>query len=401
MMQKYNQKFIKSRNKGRVLKLLMDKGPISRADISKELGVVRSTVSEITNELISSGLVNEGEKVTGNVGKRPTLLSFNGNFLYFVAVVISPNGISTAICNLTGEILEEDTTIYPDDQNVGDILGSTVKKINQLISKIDIDINRINFISVGSPETFSKKTGKIKWAPYTRDWVGVDLKSFFEKEFNIEIIMKDHVKLETLGEQWKSYNNISNMVYLVITRGIGAGVVIDGKIREGQNGYLGEIAFLPISEKQNYQEIENQDKNLGYFESKCDVIKINEMVEAYLKSKGKDSDIKDFSIIADLYRNNLDVSALINRGIIRTMALGISTMIILLDPEIVVLNGEILELGKDFLDLLRSEVYKLTPYKRKIVFSKLEKKSGVFGAIKNGLDWIEENTVRDPDAFYK
>ncbi len=57
--------------------------------------------------------------------------------------------------------------------------------------------------------------------------------------------MKDHVKLETLGEQWKSFNNISNMVYLVITRGIGAGVVIDGKIREGKNGCLGEIAFLP------------------------------------------------------------------------------------------------------------------------------------------------------------
>ncbi len=401
MMQKYNQKFIKSRNKGRVLKLLMDKGPISRADISKELGIVRSTVSEITNELISSGLVNEGEKVTGNVGKRPTLLSYNGNFLYFVAVVISPNGISIAVCNLIGEILEEDTTVYPDDQNVEDILDSTVKKINHLISKIDINISRISFISVGSPETFSKKTGKIKWAPYTRDWVGVDLKSFFEKEFKIEIIMKDHVKLETLGEQWKSFNNISNMVYLVITRGIGAGVVIDGKIREGQNGYLGEIAFLPISEKLNYQEIENQDKNLGYFESKCDVIRINKMVEEYLKSKGEDSDIKDFSIIADLYRNNLDVSALINRGIIKTMALGISTMIILLDPEIVVLNGEILELGEEFLELLRSEVYKLTPYKRKIVFSKLERKSGVFGAIKNGLDWIVENTVRDPDAFYK
>ncbi len=400
-MQKYNQKYIKSRNKGRVLKLLMDKGPMSRADISKELGVVRSTVSEITNELISQGLINEGEKVTGKVGKRPTLLSFNGNFLYFIAVVISPYGISVAICNLVGEILADNTTIYPEDLNVEDILDSTVKKINKLILEIKIDTSRISFISVGSPETFSKKTGKIKWAPYTRDWVGVDLKSYFEKEFNIEIIIKDHVKLETLGEQWKSFNNISNMVYLVITRGIGAGVVIDGKIREGKRGYLGEIAFLPISEKLQYQEIENQDNNLGYFESKCDVIKINKLVEKYLKSKGEDADIKDFSIIADLYRNNLEVSALINRGIIRTMALGISTMIILLDPEIVVLNGEILELGEEFLELLKSEVYKLTPFKRKIVFSRLGRKSGIFGAIKNGLDWIVENTERDPDTFYK
>jgi Mn-dependent DtxR family transcriptional regulator len=71
-MRKFNQKYLKSRNKGQILKLLIDKGPISRADISKELGVVRSTVSEITNELIELGLVNEGKKVAGKVGKRPT-----------------------------------------------------------------------------------------------------------------------------------------------------------------------------------------------------------------------------------------------------------------------------------------------------------------------------------------
>ncbi len=399
-MRKYNQKYLRSKNKGRILKILMDEGPTSRADISKKLGLVRSTVSEISNEMIDFKLVNEGKKVTGNVGKRPTLLSFNKNFLYFVAVVISPYGISVAICNLMGEIMAEETTIYPEDLNVQDILDATVEKINQLISKVDIDTSKISFISIGSPETFSKKTGKIKWAPYIRDWVGVDLKSFFESKFKVDTIMKDHVKLETLGEQWKSFNNISNMIYLVITRGIGAGVVIDGKIREGQRGYLGEIAFLPISEKIEYQEIENQDKNLGYFESKCDVIRINKLVEAYLKSKDKEVDIKDFSIIADLYNSNLEVSALINREIIKTMALGISTMIILLDPEIVVLNGEIVELGEEFLELLKSEVYKLTPYKRKIVFSKLRKKSGILGAIKNGLDWIEKNTVRDPDSFY-
>jgi len=373
---------------------------MSRADISKELGVVRSTVSEITNEMIDFKLVIEGKKVTGNVGKRPTLLSFNKTFLYFVAVVISPYGISVAICNLIGEIMTEDTTVYPEDLNVQDILNATVEKINQLVSKINIDTKKINFISIGSPETFSKKTGKIKWAPYVRDWVGVDLKSFFESKFKVDTIMKDHVKLETLGEQWKSFNSISNMVYLVITRGIGAGVVIDGKIREGQKGYLGEIAFLPISEKMKYEEIENQDKNLGYFESKCDVIRINKLVETYLRSKDKEVGIKDFSIIADLYNSNLEVSALINREIIKTMALGISTMIILLDPEIVVLNGEIVELGEEFLELLKSEVYKLTPYKRKIVFSKLKRKSGIFGAIKNGLDWIVKNTVRDPDSFY-
>ena len=76
---------------------------------------------------------------------------------------------------------------------------------------------------MGSPETFSKKTGKIRWAPYIKDWVGIDLKAYFENKFKVDVILKDHVKLETLGEQWQSFNNISNMIYLVITKGIGAG----------------------------------------------------------------------------------------------------------------------------------------------------------------------------------
>jgi len=166
------------------------------------------------------------------------------------------------------------------------------------------------------------------------------------------------------------------MVYLVITRGIGAGVVIDGKIREGENGYLGEIAFLPLSEKLNYEELKKGDRNLGYFESKCDIRKIEGLVEDYYKNKGIKKSFKKFSDIARLYKENTAIKKLINKNIIRTLALGIASTIIVLDPEIVVINGEIIELGEDFLNLLRNEIFNITPYKREIVFSKLKNKSG-------------------------
>ncbi len=91
---------------------------------------------------------------------------------------------------------------------------------------------------------------------------------------------------------------------------------------------------------------------------------------------------------------------LINKGIIKTMALGIAAMIIIMDPEIVVINGEIIDFGEDFLELLKAEVYKLIPFKRQIVFSELREKSGLYGAIKNGLDWIDFNVSNNPDLFF-
>ena len=399
-MKKYNQKYIKARNKGRILRLLIEKGSMSRAAIAKELGIVRSTVSESVGELLEMSIVDEGKKITGNVGKRPTLINFNKNLLYFIAVVITPYGINLAVANLIGEIIVEDIIEYPDNFTAENILNSTVDRIKKILKKISVTIDNIAFISLGSPETFSKKTGKIRWAPYVKDWVGIDLKAFFEKEFNIDVILKDHVKLETLGEQWKSISKISNMIYLVITKGIGAGVVIDGKIREGYNGYLGEIAFLPVSENIKYTDLVNQEKNLGYFESRCDIIRIRNIVEPYVRKKGFDTNLENFDNIAELYKKDPDLKNLINKSIIRTMALGISTMIIIMDPQIVVINGEIVDFGQEFLELLKAEVYKFIPFKRKIVFSKLRKKSGLYGAIKNGIDWIYFKITNNPDLFF-
>lgn len=398
-MKKYNQQYIKVRNKSRILRVLIEKGQMSRAAISKELDIVRSTVSESVNELIKMSIIEEGKKLNGNIGKKPTPLYFNKNLLYFIAVVISPYGINIAIVNLIGEIISEDFIDYSDDVN--DILDSTVKKIQNMLNSISISLDSIAFISLGSPETFNKKTGKIRWAPYVKDWVGIDIKSFFENKFKVKTIAKDHVKLETLGEQWKSFNNISNMVYLVITKGIGAGVIIDGKIREGYNGYLGEIAFLPLAEKMDYFAIVNQEKNLGYFESNCDVIRIKTLVESYAKEKNMQISTDDFDSITNLYNNDLGLRKLINKNILKTLALGIATIIIILDPELVVINGEIVDFGNNFLELLKSEVYKLTPFKRQIVFSKLRERSGLYGAIKNGLNWIDFNISNNLDNFFK
>ena len=326
-------------------------------------------------------------------------MCFNKDFYYFIAVAITPDVINLAACNLNGEIIKEKELKYTEDISAQDVIKLTLKNIDKIIS--DLDIEKICLVSAGSPETFNIRTGIIKWAPYIRDWVGIDLESIFKEKYKVDVIVKQHVKLETLGEQWKSFNSISNMVYLVITRGIGAGVVIDGKIREGKNGYLGEVAFLPLSEKIDYEELKKGDKNLGYFESKCDIKKIEELVRGYYKSKGIRKVFKSFDDIAKLYKENTEIEKLINENIIKTLALGIATTIIVLDPEIVVINGEIVKLGEDFLNLLRNEIYDITPYKREIVFSKLKNKSGIYGAIRNGLNYIENVIYESPDLFYK
>jgi len=396
---KYNQKYIKSRNQGLILKLLKNDGPMSRASISKEIGIVRSTVSEICNDMVTNNIILEGKKVEGNLGKRPTLLYFNKDYYCFISIVITIEEANIVVCNLLGDILEEETIYHSGEEiSAKKIIETVFEKTDRIISKIGIE--KICLISLGSPETFNTRTGKIKWAPYISDWVGMDLKELFFERYKINVILKEHVKLETIGEQWKSFSNFSNIIYIVITYGIGSGIIIDGQIREGKSGYLGEIAFLPVAEKFDYNELLNGNKNLGYFESKCDIRKIIGIVKEYIDTNNLQYKINNFSDIASLYNLKTEIRDLINDNIIRTLALGIASLIITLDPELVVINGEIVELGQGFLNLLKDEVKKIIPYKRDVVFSSLRNRSKIYGAIKNGLDYIDYIIFREPQSFY-
>lgn len=396
-MRKYNQKFLKSQNQGLILEILRKNGPMARAQISKEIGIVRSTVSEITNEMVSLGILKEGKKVKGNLGKRPILLSFNKDFYYFIAVAITKPNTVLAVCNLSGEIVREKVLNFKNETLAKEMLDAVFEVIDEVIK--DFGQEKICLISLGSPETLNIRTGKIKWSPYTKDWLGLDLKELFKKRYETDIILKDHMKLETMGEHWKSFNHINNMVYIIITTGIGSGAIIDGKIREGKNGYLGEIAFLPISQSIDYEELKKSNKDLGYFESKCDISQIIALVKNYYKNT--DIKISGIEDVVELYKNDSDIKKLINSGIVRTLALGIATVIIVLDPEIVAINGEIIAFGDDFLNYLTEEIYKIIPYRRQVVFSQLKDRACIYGAIKNGLEYIENLLYKSPDYFYK
>lgn len=398
MIKKYDQKYLKTRNVSQIVMLLKDFGPKSRAQIARDIGVVKSTVSEITLELISKNIAYEGKKISGNLGKRPILIYFNKDYFYFLAIVITSGEINIAVCNLLGEIVEEKSVHLEEGISANAIIDLAFKNLDKLIDKYNKD--KISLVSLGSPETLNIQTGKIEWSPYVKDWVGLDIGTLFKERYEINVIVKDHVKLETLGEQWKNYGNISNMVYLTITKGIGAGIIIDGKIREGKDGYLGEVAFLPISEKINYSEVISGIKSLGYFESKCDIKRITDLAIDFCRENNIKMDCDNFDNISLLYKENFKFENLVDKNILKTLALGISSIIIILDPEIVVINGEILKLGNNFLEKIRTEALKILPYETKIVFSGLKEKSRIFGAIKNGLDSINLSIATDYAILY-
>jgi glucokinase len=394
----YNRNYLKLRKQSMAIRILREKGPMYRAQLSKELGVVKSTASSVVKELIDLNIIFEGKKIIGNVGKNPTLLHFNEDYYYFLIVIMTPEKIFLSICNLNGKSVRRHEILFPEYDSATDILNLTFSNIDEILS--DIDINKIRFIVVGSPETFELKTKVINWAPYVKDWIGKNLESIFNERYKVPVLVEHHVKLETLGEHWKSYSGVANMVYLLITTGIAAGIIIDGKIRYGNNGYLGQVAFLPIPCETKYNKFENSYNNTGNFESHCDIKYLRALADNYLKENNSDIKLNNFNDIVNLYENNKKIKDMINNDFIKNLSIGIATIIVMFDPEFIVINGEIVDFGSNFLNKLNNEIDQIFPSKCRICYSTLKDKAGMFGAIRYGLNYIKNNINNNLDFFY-
>jgi predicted transcriptional regulator len=103
----WNQQVVKKNNKALVLQLVMEKEPISRADISQVSGLHKTTVSSLVNELIEEELIFESGPGESSGGRRPVILHFNKIAGYAIGIDIGVNYILCVLTDLKGNILIE------------------------------------------------------------------------------------------------------------------------------------------------------------------------------------------------------------------------------------------------------------------------------------------------------
>jgi predicted NBD/HSP70 family sugar kinase len=235
------------------------------------------------------------------------------------------------------------------------------------------------------------------------EWSGVNIVEILKLKYRKKIILHNSNNLGAIGEQWKNYRNIKNLIYMDIENGIGAGIILNNKIITGNKGTMGEISYLPVLKELNKDKLKDNKFELGLFESQVDINgivktvkhKLNDYKGPDLKLKNRSSNI-NFQKVCEYYKEKKSnvIKEIIDDEIIRILAAGIASILSIIDTELIIINGDILELGERFIENLKKEIFEITPFKCKIVSSKLKKEAHISGALKNGIDYIN-------DLFYK
>jgi len=397
MEEKATQVSIKEHNIGLIIKNVKENQSVTRIRLNIVTKLAKSTISDLVSYLIDKKVLSEGEKINSKLGKKPIILKFNKDFFYIIAINIGIGYITVAIANLFGDIIIKVKHRNDARGSRKNILNNIFNTVEEALKKSEINFKKIYLISIGTHGVVDPKSKVVTHAPYFKNWSGINLYEVFNKKYKKDVVVENSINLGTIGEQWKTYPNISNLIYLNVNYGVGAGIIINKKLVTGTHGSTGEISYLPILKNYDFERLKDNTLELGLFESQIDIAGIVNKVKEVAQRIKTDKNFKreiadiDFEYICKLYNdpNSNFIKKVIDEDVLKVLAIGIASVITIIDTEIVVISGAIIDLGEKFIKRLKDEVYYIVPFKPEIVTSSLKKDAIILGAVKFGINHMD------------
>lgn len=213
----------------------------SRADLARRTGLTKVTVSELVSGLLADDLLREvGTSGEPRPGKPSTLLDVNPDGRDIIVCDLSPRShIRAAITTLRG--MPRVTYQHPLNGSVGEV---AVTALRDLVSELVAQAERpILGIGIGTPGTVTPE-GVVFSAPNLQ-WSQVPLRETLETSTGLPVAIENDANLATFAE-WRFGTAPADIVRVQLSGGVGAGVLIDGKIVRGRSGDAGEIGHVVI-----------------------------------------------------------------------------------------------------------------------------------------------------------
>jgi N-acetylglucosamine repressor len=235
----------KQHNRDLVLKTIFDHDAISRAEIARLTKLTRATVSDMVASLIEEGLVEEvgyGESIGG---KAPILLSLVADSRYLIGLNLAQDKFIGSVVNLRGEIKE--TVEFPVDDIDGEqALNLVYQILDQLTQN---NWKPLVGIGVGTPGLVNTQEGVVINA-VNLDWQDLPLAHLLESRYELPITVLNDSQATAIGEFVYGGNHQfeSNLIVVTLKHGIGAGILINGRLFQGDGGGAGEIGHVVVQE---------------------------------------------------------------------------------------------------------------------------------------------------------
>lgn len=230
-----------------VLRLIWREKRTSRADIARQMGLSRSTVSEIIEKLLKTGLIAEVGSGKSSGGRRPIVLEFQDEARCLLGVDLGATHISVALTDLRGNVLiwkEKKHPVRTDPEGTRALVMSLCESC---LEDWGQGAEKLIRIGVAVPSPVDPLNPKMLSEVVIPAWQGESGLEELQNRFHVPVHVDNDANLGALAEHWwGAGSDINDFIYIKLAHGIGAGYVLNGEIYRGAGGVAGEMGHFPI-----------------------------------------------------------------------------------------------------------------------------------------------------------
>ncbi|OUC98668.1 ROK family transcriptional regulator [Streptomyces swartbergensis] len=378
---------LRAMNDRAALDLLLEHGQLSRTRIGKLTGLSKPTASQLLARLEAAGLVLATGTTEGRPGPNAQLYEVNPAAGYAAGLDVTPQRILAAVADITGRTVGRHELPTPGRRTGAPVVQQVTDALDGAVKAAGLARDDIHRLVIGTPGAFDPTTGRLRYASHLPGWHSPTLLDELAAALPMPFEYENDVNLVALAEQrLGAARDHTDFVLLWNQEGLGAALVLGGRLHRGWTGGAGEVGFLPVPGTPLVRQVTKANSG-GYQE-----LAGSQAVPRLARELG----IEDIpagpyaEVAAALVERAATRDDDLHRELLRSyatrLATGLASLVSVLDPELVVLSGASLTSGGETLRaLVQAELEELAAARPRLVVGDVREHPVLRGALESAL----------------
>ncbi|MBW5485362.1 ROK family transcriptional regulator [Streptomyces bambusae] len=385
---------LRAMNDRAALELLLAHGPLSRTRIGRLTGLSKPTASQLLARLEAAGLVVATGTDGGRPGPSAQLYALNAAVAHVAGLDVTPERILAGVADLAGELVG--SFELPTTGSTDPVARQVTEALDGAVKAAGLHRGDVHRVVIATPGAFDPHTGRLRYASHLPGWHSPALLDELAAALPMPVEYENDVNLVAIAEQrLGAARGHEDFVLLWNEEGLGAALVLGGRLHRGWTGGAGEVGFLPVPGHPLVRRVTRA--NSGGYQELAGVQVVPRLAAGLGLETGPAAGPGSPEVAAAV--------ALLSRaaaspegpylGLLQSyataLATGLASLVAVLDPEIVVLSGAVISAGGEPLrELLSAELAELAPSRPRLVTGEVSERPVLRGALESAL-----GTTRD------
>ncbi|PFG29173.1 ROK family transcriptional regulator [Paramicrobacterium agarici] len=244
---------------GDLLQILRDRVPRTKAEIAALTGLSRSTVATRVDALLALGLVAPAGEAASSGGRPPSRIAFAPASRVVIGIDIGATHGVVAIADLAGSILAERSAQLRIADGPETVLDWATTEALSLLKHTGHRETDLLGIGVGLPGPVEHSTGLPVNPPIMPGWDRFDVPAYIRRSIRVDVLVDNDVNILALGEHAMSWPDSDELIFVKVSTGVGAGIIMGGELQRGARGSAGDLGHvrLPVSDSASSPDLED------------------------------------------------------------------------------------------------------------------------------------------------